>query len=208
MDSDIKELKHLCDKLQKDNKLLQIQTMDIEESNCWLRTENSQLNQKMTKYSSLMLFDFFLVLIFIIYFRLESEMADNEKQAKLLQEDNLQLQDKLLQATDDMQQLRKHYNQCKTEVEEHVRELEVLQVNFFKEKDHSKGLLHTIQELEDLIHSKEEALLNKDREIQCIAKDLMDQQLMSDPSLTSSMVFYFSLIFIFQCDLIHFQYLP
>lgn len=129
-------------------------------------------------------------------FRLESEIADNEKQTKVLQEDNIQLQDKLLQATDELQQLKKHYNQCRNEVEENIREVEVLQLNFFKEKDHSKSLLQTIQELEDLIHSKEEALLSKDKEIQCIAKDLMDQQLMSDPSLTSSMVFYSSFLLI------------
>ena len=48
--SDMNELKHLCDKLQKDNKLLQIQTMDIEESSCLLRAENSKLEQKMIKY--------------------------------------------------------------------------------------------------------------------------------------------------------------
>lgn len=129
-------------------------------------------------------------------FRLESEIADNEKQTKVLQEDNIQLQDKLLQATDELQQLKKHYNQCRNEVEENIHEVEVLQLNFFKEKDRSKSLLQTIQELEDLIHSKEEALLSKDKEIQCIAKDLMDQQLMSDPSLTSSMVFYSSFLLI------------
>ena len=111
-----------------------------------------------------------------------------------MQEDNCQLQDNLLQAKDDLQELRKHYNQCKTELEEKVAELEMVQMNLFKEKDRSKDLLQTILELQDLVLSKEEALLNKDKEIQSIAKDLVDQQLMSDRSLTS--VFYSFLTFI------------
>ena len=195
MCSDIKELKHLCDKLQKDNKLLQNQTMDIEETSSWLRAENLKLKQKMIKYNSLILL-FWVFIEFNGYFRLESEIADNEKQTKSLQEDNFQLHDKLLQATDDLQQLKKHYSQCKNEMEENVRELETLQRNFFKEKDRSKSLSQTIVELQDLIQSKDHALLTKDKEIQSITKDLMDQQLMSDPSLTSSMVFYSIFIYL------------
>lgn len=163
--SDMKELKHHCDKLQEDNQLLLTQITDVEESSCWLRSENSKLKLKMNK--------------------LESEVGDYGKQTQLLQEDNCQLQDNLLQAKDDLQELRKHYNQCKTELEEKVAELEMVQMNLFKEKDRSKDLLQTILELQDLVLSKEEALLNKDKEIQSIAKDLVDQQLMSDRSLTS-----------------------
>lgn len=113
---------------------------------------------------------------------MESSVSEIDRQSKQLQEDNGFLHGRVTQMKEDLQKMTLHYEECRKELEVKVHELETLQANRAKREEHCDHLLETIKQLEDIILIKEVELEAKDKEIQRIAQDLMEQQLLLDPA--------------------------
>ncbi|XP_057380976.1 uncharacterized protein LOC130703541 isoform X2 [Daphnia carinata] len=158
---DVKELQFQYNRLQEQNTLLQEQMDAVEESNISLKSENSLLKTKIN--------------------RVELAVAEIGQQSQMLQEDNGQLQGRVMQMKDDLQKMTTQYDVCRKELEDKVLELETMQLNRTKGEERCEQLIDAIRHLEEIIRIKEEELEVKDKEIQRISQDLMDQQLLSDP---------------------------
>ena len=114
---------------------------------------------------------------------MEKIVSEFEQQAKVLQDDNSYLQARLTQKKDDLQRMTVQYDQCQKELDMKVLELEKSQAIQTKGEEHRIHLVETIRQLEEMILKKEEELIEKNKEIQKIAQDLMEQQLLLDPVL-------------------------
>ncbi|KAI9555383.1 hypothetical protein GHT06_017898 [Daphnia sinensis] len=158
---DVKELQFQYNRLQEQNTLLQEQMDAVEESNISLKSENSLLKNKIN--------------------RVELAVAEIGQQSQLLEENNSQLQGRVKQMKDDLQKMTTQYDVCRKELEDKVLELETMQLNRTKGEERCEQLINAIRHLEEIIRVKEEELEIKDKEIQRISQDLMDQQLLSDP---------------------------
>lgn len=119
---------------------------------------------------------------------MELTASEIGQHSKVLQEDNGQLQGRVTQMKDDLQKMTVHYDECRRELEKKVCELESLQVNRMKGEEHCQHLIDTIRQLEEIILAKEEELLAKDKEIQRIAQDLMEQHLSDQVVVNEVMV--------------------
>ncbi len=122
---------------------------------------------------------------FVLNDRVELTVSEIGQQSQMLQEDNGQLQGRVMQMKDDLQKMTLHYEECRKELQDKVNELENLQLNRLKGEERCKNLIDTIRHLEEIIQIKEEELETKDKEIQKIAQDLMEQQLLSDRVITN-----------------------
>lgn len=112
---------------------------------------------------------------------MELTVVEIGQQSQLLEEDNSQLQGRVKQLKEDFQKMTVQYEECRRELEVKVQELETMQVCRVKGEERCEQLIDAIRHLEDIMRVKEEELEIKDKEIQRISQDLMDQQLLSNP---------------------------
>ena len=110
-------------------------------------------------------------------------MTELDNQSNVLKADNGQLHGHLQHLKDDLQKMTLHYNECRKELEEKLNELDSLQLNSTIEKERSNQLIEAVQQLQDVIEVKEEELSVKDKDIQRITQELLEQQLSADTML-------------------------
>lgn len=102
-----------------------------------------------------------------------------------MEEENILLHNRIQAMNDDLQNMTKQYNECRSEIEEKTYELERLRSNNDIEE---QKLNETILQLEEKIEGKEAEILNKEIEIQRITDHLMEQQLSTERLMTSGEV--------------------
>lgn len=119
---------------------------------------------------------------------MESTASEIDHRSQLLQEDNGQLHGNLQQLKDDLQKMTLHYNACRNELNSKVQELDLLQASNAKEEELSKQLIDKIREMEDLVYAKEQELELKDKEIQRITQELLEQQLLCDSMVSTEVL--------------------
>lgn len=107
-------------------------------------------------------------------------MKELGNQSKMLQDDNGELLGHLQHMKDDLQKMTVHYNDCQKQLENKVLELETIRLNNSMEKERSDHLIDAIRELEELIAAKEDEIATKDKDIQRITQNLLEQQLSVD----------------------------
>ena len=81
--------------------------------------------------------------------------------------------------------MSKQYNECRSELDEKKNELEKLHLISQQDEMDLNQLSEAIKQIEKEKNIKDQELSNKEREIQKITRDLMEQQLMSDSLMTS-----------------------
>ena len=116
---------------------------------------------------------------------MELVVSEIGQQSQLLQDDNGQLQCRVMQMKEDLQKMTLQYEGCRKELQDKTNELENLQLNRLKGEERCKNLIANIRHLEEIIQIKEEELEAKGKEIQRISQDLMEQQLLSVPTITN-----------------------
>lgn len=87
-----------------------------------------------------------------------------------------------------------HHKSCQEELEEKIQELRSLQLSSSQEKEHSERLSDTIRELEEVLFTQQEELAAKDKEIELIEQNSVENQLPVDSLLGNEVILLFSLI--------------
>jgi len=81
--------------------------------------------------------------------------------------------------------MSKQYNESRSEIEETKYELEKLRLISVQDEMDLKQLSESLKKLEKEKIGKEQELSEREREIQRISRDLMEQQLLSESLMTS-----------------------
>ena len=87
-----------------------------------------------------------------------------------------------------------HHKSCQEELEEKIQELRSLQVSSSLEKEHLERLSDTIRELEEVLFTQQEELAAKDKEIELIEQNSVENQLPVDSLLGNEVILFFSSI--------------
>lgn len=111
-----------------------------------------------------------------------------------MQEDNGALQNRLEELKEELRKITEAYNECQLELKSKSHELSILEINSSKEEHHCDNLYETIRQLEGILATKEKELKAKDEDIQRIAEELIEQQILADHPLKTKEVMPFTVV--------------